>query len=73
MLAVLNELDGPQNVILENGGKLELFAEAKPDGVFSFNDITVADGGVLRLTSFNDGDTDYTDDYGVTLQVITSQ
>ncbi len=69
MLAVLNEFVGPENITLENGGGLEFCAQAKPDGSFNFGNITVANGGRLRLSSFNDGDTDFTDDYGTTLHV----
>lgn len=68
-LVLLNELQGAENITLQGGGGLELPAEARPGGAFSLGNITVANGGRLHLASFDNGDMDFTNDYGVTLQV----
>jgi hypothetical protein len=71
MLVILEELNGPTAITTQTNGGLELHASAMPSGIYNFNSITVGTGSTLRLVSYNNGDTDYTNDYGVTLQVET--
>jgi hypothetical protein len=71
MVVVLNDLVGVEDLVLRGSGGLELHAGAlaHPGGEYTFNSITVGSGATLRLASWDDGDEEYTDDYGVTLRV----
>jgi RHS repeat-associated protein len=68
MLAALNGFDGPVNITTQTNGGLELHANATLSGIYSFGNINVGSGTVLRLLSYDNSDTDFTNDYGVTLQ-----
>jgi RHS repeat-associated protein len=70
MLAILNRLDGPMDITTQTNGGLELHASTMPSGIYDYNNVTVGSGSTLRLVSYDNGDTDYTNDYGVTLQVV---
>jgi RHS repeat-associated protein len=65
-IAVLKEMVGPTNITTQTGGGLELRADlpAYPNGVYSFQNITVKANTTLLLISY-DG---IQDDYGVTLR-----
>ncbi len=69
MLSIENGLTGPASITMQTSGGLELKASspAHPGGVYSFDSITVGSGSTLRLVSYDNGDTNYTNDFGVTL------
>jgi len=71
MLVIKNGLVGPTIITTQTNGGLELQAGSPPHsgGVYSFDSITVGSGSTLRLASYDNGDANYTNDYGVTLNV----
>ena len=71
MLAIENGLSGPTNITTQTNGGLELKAgsPAFPGGIYNFDSVAVKSGSILRLISSDNGDTNYTNDYGVTLNV----
>jgi len=66
-LVVFKELSGPINITIQEYSGLELTANASPylNGVFSFESVTIQEGAVLHLVSYDGSDADY----GVTLQL----
>ncbi len=70
-IAILNDISGPSNITTQTSGGLEFYAgsPSHPNGVFSFQSLTIGSGTTLRLIPYNNGDTNYTNDYGATLQV----
>jgi hypothetical protein len=69
MLAILNELSGPTSITTQTNGGLELYAAAVSNGIYSFDSLNVGSGTTVRLIPLENGDTNYTNDYGVTLQL----
>lgn len=69
-LVVRGDLTGPTDLTLQNSGGLELYANTPwRTGVYTFSNITINNGSTLRLVSYNNGNTTYTDDYGITLHL----
>ncbi len=68
-LGILNGLGGASTITTQTNGGLELHANssAHPNGIYSFQSITVKSGTFIRLVSYDDPAS--TNDYGVTLQV----
>ncbi|CAG0936462.1 tRNA(Glu)-specific nuclease WapA [Thermoflexales bacterium] len=70
LLAIQGELSGPQIITTTGSGGLELYAHTPwHTGVYTFTQLTVGTNTKLNLVSYNDGDSDYNDDYGLELRV----
>ncbi|TLM81173.1 MAG: hypothetical protein FDZ75_08030, partial [Actinobacteria bacterium] len=58
------------NLIVESNGTVRLYAGlGQPQGTFTFDNVSVGENSTLVLASWNDSDSDYSDDYGVVLTV----
>lgn len=69
-LTILGNIEGAQNVTLEAPGVLELYATSPlHTGSYSFTSITVRNGATLKLVSSGNGDTNYSNDPGVKLNL----
>jgi RHS repeat-associated protein/uncharacterized repeat protein (TIGR01451 family) len=69
-LLVQGDLVGPETINTTTAGGLHLYAQTPyHNGVYTFTAITIGSGTTLWLTPYNDGDTNYTDDYGVELRL----
>ena len=69
-LTILGNIEGAQNITLEAPGVLELYATSPlHTGSYSFTSITVRNGATLKLVSSGNGDTDYSNDPEVKLNL----
>jgi RHS repeat-associated protein/uncharacterized repeat protein (TIGR01451 family) len=68
LLAVQGDLRGVQAITTTGSGGLELYAHTPwRTGEYTFTNMSVGAGTVLRLVSADNGNANYSDDYGVTL------
>ncbi|MDD3661902.1 MAG: hypothetical protein PHG63_02440, partial [Candidatus Dojkabacteria bacterium] len=62
------------DLVMGNTGELGLYANTPwRSGSFSFNSVSVQNTGDMTLVSYNNGDSNYDNDYGVTLNVVDLQ
>ncbi len=69
-LTILGNIEGAQNITLQSPGTLELYATSPlHSGIFTFTNLTVQNGAILKLVSSGNGDTNYSNDPGLQLNL----
>ncbi|MCA9938268.1 MAG: Ig-like domain-containing protein, partial [Anaerolineales bacterium] len=67
-LAIQGDLLGANSITTQSSGGLELSASTPwRSGVYTFTTVTIGGGTTLKAVNYNNGNTDYNDDYGLTL------